>query len=162
NIHSASEIAKSVVGLELRGGVYVRDDSLNIFEYDGLHIPFPAASFDMVFSSNVMEHISAQKQINGEIRRVLRPGGSVIHVMPTRVWRILTSMMHYPTLLKKALLRNGEQPQVTNAGGTQDSMLKRIENSLIPARHGELGNWFAEYRYFGVSQWRRHFARMGW
>jgi hypothetical protein len=46
--------------------------------------------------------------------------------------------------------------------GQNISTLGRIKNVLIPAKHGEIGNWFSEYRYFGVSQWQKHFARMGW
>jgi SAM-dependent methyltransferase len=164
-LRAISGVANLAVGLELRGGAYIRDGSLNITEYDGLHIPFPAASFDVVFSSNVMEHISEQVQFNSEIRRVLRPGGKVIHVMPTRTWRILTSLLHYPLLIKKVMQRGAgsvSQPQVMNIQGQSVSTLDRIKNTLIPAKHGELGSWLAEYRYFGVSQWQKHFARMGW
>ena len=113
-----SGIASSAVGLELRGGAYIRDNSLNVVEYDGLHIPFPTSSFDAVFSSNVMEHIREQLQINKEIRRVLRPGGKVIHVMPTRTWRVLTSLLHYPLLIKKLLRREG-QHNVTTTGNVE-------------------------------------------
>lgn len=164
-LRAISQVAKSAVGLELSGGVYIRDKSLNVREYDGLHIPFSASSFDVVFSSNVMEHISEQLQINKEIRRVLRPGGKVIHVMPTRAWRIITSLLHYPLLVKKAFRRGAgrvSQPQVMHSRRPNISMLEKIKNTLIPAKHGEIGNWLAEYRYFGVSQWQKHFARMGW
>lgn len=164
-LRAISGVAKSAVGLELSGGAYVRDGSLNVSEYDGLHIPFPASSFDTVFSSNVMEHIREQLQINKEIHRVLRPGGKVIHVMPTRAWRVLTSLLHYPLLIKKVLRRRlgtVSQPQVMLSDRQSVSTMERIKNTLIPAKHGELGNWLAEYKYFGVSQWQKHFARMGW
>jgi SAM-dependent methyltransferase len=164
-LRAISKVAKSAVGLELSGGFYIRDESLNICEYDGLNIPFSASSFDVVFSSNVMEHISEQLQVNREIRRVLRPGGKVIHIMPTRAWRIITSLLHYPLLLKKAFRRGAgrlSQPQVMRNQRPNISTLGKIKNTLIPAKHGEIGNWLAEYRYFGVSQWQKHFARMGW
>jgi SAM-dependent methyltransferase len=164
-LRAISKVANSAVGLELSGGAYIRDTSLNVAEYDGMHIPFPASSFDAVFSSNVMEHIREQLQIDKEIRRVLRPGGKVIHVMPTRVWRVLTSLLHYPLLIARVLPRRARsisQPQVMRTHRQSISTVERIKNTLIPAKHGELGNWLAEYRYFGVSQWQKHFARMGW
>lgn len=162
-LQAISRVAKSVAGLELSDGAYIRDESLNIFEYDGLHIPFPSSSFDTVFSSNVMEHVSEQRQLNGEILRVLRPGGKVVHVMPTRVWRILTSLLHYPMLIKKIARRSGgtAQLQVMRTNGSTPT-IEKIRNILIPAKHGELGNWFSEYHCFGLSQWRQHFSRMGW
>jgi hypothetical protein len=113
----------------------------------------------------VMEHIRDQLQINGEIRRVLRPGGKVIHVMPTRSWRVLTSLLHYPLLIKKVLRRGtgvAPQPQVMRKQQQSATTVQKIKNSLIPAKHGEIGNWLAEYWYFGVPEWQKHFARMGW
>src|SRR6185437_10229428 len=135
-LREIQNIARSAVGLELLGGAYVRDNALNIVEYGGLHIPFPDASFDVVFSSNVMEHIADQQQINAEIRRVLRPAGKVVHVMPTRAWRVLTSVLHYPRLLKSALFRSHGIQAVHNHGPHQ-SRSNRIKNIIIPAKHGD-------------------------
>jgi SAM-dependent methyltransferase len=160
-LRAIQKVARSVVGLELAGGIYVRDESIRVVEYDGLHIPFPDASFDVVFSSNVMEHIKQQEQINKEIRRVLRPGGKAVHVMPTRVWRVLTSVLHYPRLVKSALSRSSS-PQVTRQDGPRPRTATRLKNILVPARHGDLGGWFAEYGYFGVSRWAEHFRKQGW
>jgi len=43
--------------------------------YDGQHIPFPDASFDSLFCSEVVEHIFNPNEILQEINRVLKPGG---------------------------------------------------------------------------------------
>jgi len=42
---------------------------------DAEQMPLPEASFDFVYSLNVMEHISKPERALSEIRRVLRPGG---------------------------------------------------------------------------------------
>jgi SAM-dependent methyltransferase len=42
------------------------------------HIPFPAASFDLVYSVATLEHVPAVDLAFEEIHRVLRPGGAVI------------------------------------------------------------------------------------
>ena len=47
----------------------------HVLDYDGRNFPFPNASFDIVFSSNVLEHIQHLPPIFAEIRRVLKPGG---------------------------------------------------------------------------------------
>jgi SAM-dependent methyltransferase len=161
-LREIAKVANSITGLELKEGAYVRDGQFNIVEYDGEHIPFPDASFDVVFSSNVMEHVPHQQQINDEIRRILRPEGKVVHVMPTRAWRILTSVLHYPRLVKAALVRAQGTPQAAHANGKRQAFSTRLRNILIPARHGELGGWFSEYRYFGITRWAAHFERMGW
>jgi SAM-dependent methyltransferase len=161
-LREISKVAKSITGLELKDGAYVRDGQFNIMEYDGEHIPFPDSSFDVVFSSNVMEHVPNQQQINNEIRRILRPEGKVVHVMPTRAWRILTSLLHYPRLVRTALVRTHSRPQAAHGNGNRQALSTRLRNILIPARHGELGGWFAEYRYFGIKRWAAHFESMGW
>ena len=161
-LREISKVAHSITGLELANGNYTRDGEFNIVEYDGKHLPFPDLSFDLVFSSNVMEHIAHQQQINDEIRRVLRPGGHAIHVMPTRSWRIITSILHYLRLVKTALAKTPSTPQATHSNGVKRSLLTKVGNNLVPARHGELGGWFSEYKYFGVSQWASHYQRMGW
>lgn len=161
-LKAIQHLSRSAVGLELIGGVYVRDENLRIVEYDGSHIPFPDASFDLVFSSNVIEHIPNQGQITAEIRRVLRPGGKAVHVVPTRAWRILTSVLHYPRLIKSLLFRVHTRPEAILGNGVRQTVGTRIKNILIPARHGDLGGWFAEYRYFGMARWTEHFSQLGW
>lgn len=53
--------------------------------YDGKTIPFPAASFDGVLCSQVLEHVFLPEKFLGEINRVLRPGGRFILTVPF-VW----------------------------------------------------------------------------
>lgn len=49
---------------------------------DLCRLPFPDASFDLVFASHVLEHIFDDRAAVREIRRVLRPGGIAILPVP--------------------------------------------------------------------------------
>jgi SAM-dependent methyltransferase len=54
---------------------------------DGIHVPLPDASIDVVISNQLMEHLhpdDAADQLK-DIRRVLRPGGRYICVTPNRL-----------------------------------------------------------------------------
>lgn len=53
--------------------------------YDGHTLPFPDTSFDVVFSSQVLEHVFDPAGFLAEIARVLRPGGHVLLSTPF-VW----------------------------------------------------------------------------
>ena len=79
----------SVEAIEILESNYSGDRLFPITNYDGRHIPFPNQSFDIVFSSNVLEHVPDLVQMHSEIRRVLRSGGYAVHVLPTHAWRFL-------------------------------------------------------------------------
>lgn len=45
-------------------------------------LPFPDESFDLVWSSEVIEHLEQPQRVLAELRRVLRPGGDIILTTP--------------------------------------------------------------------------------
>jgi len=47
----------------------------NFVAYDGMHLPFEDASFDVVYSKQVFEHVRHPDAVTAEIARVLVPGG---------------------------------------------------------------------------------------
>jgi SAM-dependent methyltransferase len=55
---------------------------------DGLGLPFPDGSFDLVISFQVLEHVADPLPYLREIWRVARPGGSVILTTPNAATRL--------------------------------------------------------------------------
>jgi len=51
-------------------------------QVDLQNLPFPVASYDFVFASNVLEHIPDDVQAIREIRRILKPGGLAVLPVP--------------------------------------------------------------------------------
>ena len=51
----------------------------------GEHIPFEDESFDLVFSDNVLEHLSTPIDVFREIWRTLKPGGVFLFKTPNRL-----------------------------------------------------------------------------
>jgi SAM-dependent methyltransferase len=136
-------------------------------EYDGLQIGAPDASFDIVFSSNVLEHIRTLDLTLSEVRRVLRPGGIAIHILPTASWRLWTSLGH-PAGLARGWLRGAstDSPASREPAGhpatTRPSPWKSVRNLLIPAPHGEYPSASSELWYFTRFRWKSYFAAHGW
>jgi SAM-dependent methyltransferase len=64
------------------------------FSTDG-RIPFPDATFDLIISDQVFEHVLAQEKAFREIHRVLKPYGVSIHVIPAK-WRLIEPHIHVP------------------------------------------------------------------
>lgn len=52
-------------------------ENVELRAYDGIRIPFPDASFDLVVCKDVIEHVQNPEHVIGELERVLRPGGGL-------------------------------------------------------------------------------------
>jgi SAM-dependent methyltransferase len=55
-----------------------RDPGPRTVQADGTALPFPTGSFDVTYSSNVLEHVAQPWRMADEMVRVTRPGGTVI------------------------------------------------------------------------------------
>ncbi len=51
----------------------------------GEALPFPDASFDLIVSSNVFEHVDDAKLVAAELLRILKPGGTLCANTPNRL-----------------------------------------------------------------------------
>ena len=56
---------------------------------DVSNLPFGDDYFDLVFSSNVLEHVESLDDSLNEMKRVLVSDGMMIHSMPTATWKFL-------------------------------------------------------------------------
>jgi SAM-dependent methyltransferase len=76
-----------VQGVEVSDfGVKFTRDELKIPVFQGFlqDAHFPDESFDAVFSSHVIEHVGDPVNLLKEMKRILRPGGALITVLPTQ------------------------------------------------------------------------------
>jgi SAM-dependent methyltransferase len=161
-----ANICRSAVGIEVADSLYAPHRVADIQQYDGLHIPFPDHSFDVVFSSHVLEHIKDEESVHREMRRVLRRGGVSVNVVPTHTWRIWNSLVHYlalPGYVMEKFRRVGNRQSPSVAAPTMKPQLGiRLFNLLTPPRHGELGNRISEHWLFHPASWRRRLETLGW
>jgi SAM-dependent methyltransferase len=143
--------------------------------YDGRRFPFADRSFDAVFSSNVLEHIEEPGLTHGECRRVLKPGGSCVHLVPTAAWRFWEAAGYHADLAhrfaRKAMARlpfrktRGTAaagiPGFRSRGIRERSPGELLRRVLIPSPHGAHGSALSELLAFSMLSWRRHFIGNG-
>ena len=80
--------------------VRVERDGFTFAIYDGYRLPFDGASFDVVVSNHVIEHVGgpdAQERHLREIARVLAPGGVLYVAVPHR-WQLVENHYRLPAL----------------------------------------------------------------
>ena len=135
-------------------------------DYDGRHIPATDASFDIIFSSNVLEHIQPLAPIFVEMRRTLKPDGLAIHIVPSATWRYWTSMSHFGFAIKRLLGTQRTVPGATTPvslrGTLQHRGLIHLLTRILPLNaHGEYPNAVAELYYFSRKRWLSVFAAQG-
>lgn len=155
-----------VESIDIPDSNYAGQHEFPVQPYDGKHIPFPDQSFDIVFSSNVLEHVLELDALQAEMKRVLRPGGFCVHLMPTGAWRFWTNIAHYTELLQHLALQSlrllprslsfAALRDVVSVVGLMAATAKRY---LIVPRHGESGTALSEIVTFSARHWRRHFER---
>ena len=97
-------------------------------------LPYPDASFDLIYSSWVLEHVDDPATVAGELMRVLKPGGCICAVTPNKrgyismAARLAGNARHVP-LLKRI------QPD-------------RLDHDVFPTGY-KLNTPAAIRRYFG-------------
>lgn len=127
---------------------------------DGVNLPLADESVDLVFSSNVLEHVADLDALLAEQWRILKPGGLAAHVVPNPLWRLLTSITHYPWLVKRALLHS---PAFSHAGaGTRKrTIADTLRRILAAPPHGTGRSALAELYTFSPVCWKRRLAHSG-
>lgn len=137
--------------------------------YDGTHIPAESESFDLIFSSNVLEHVTDLPPLFSEMHRVLTPDGIAIHLLPTPAWRFWTSLTHYGNFLKliSDAHGNGSLPGAAEGAAVKSiqkrkrGWVRRISGKMFAGPHGEYPNAASELYYFSESRWLKTFADNG-
>ena len=142
-----------VVAIDLEASDYSAQRVFPVKDYDGRHIPSEDASFDLVFSSNVLEHVADLTTMHAEIRRVLKPSGRCLHVLPTHGWRFWTMVTALPASLDR-LVR-------MRKGSDLKGAIAPLASELLLRPHGERGNALTELRLFRPAWWRENFRQNG-
>ncbi len=157
-----------VDSIDIPGTNYAGQLEFPVQSYDGRNIPFPNGSFDIVFSSNVLEHVRDLPYLQAEIKRVLKSSGYCIHLMPTGAWRLWTIFTHY---LEFVQILSGLTPRLIPRGFSRHSLVDALnvlrliastsKRYLIVPRHGETGNALSEVIAFSLHYWKKQFLKEG-
>lgn len=154
-----SVLGYNVTALEVASSHYRSVRYFDVIEYDGVSIPLPDCSHDVVFSSHVLEHVISLDEVLGEIHRVLNDDGMCVHLIPTPACRIWTLAAHYIWLVRRIISKlifvrsDGVGEHIPRRPSTAREWLWTI----FPPQHGERGNTISEVYYYSKRYWKRKF-----
>jgi len=143
---------------------YFQKEYFIVKPYDGRHLPFDDAQFDMVFSSNMLYHVRPLQEFLAQIRRVLRPGGIALHILPSITWRLATSVVFYVWLAKRIAVRHKTPPAARQPGlgnAPRAPWIQRLARLLWAPPLGPSSSAFAELFEFRSARWIVAFQRAG-
>jgi ubiquinone/menaquinone biosynthesis C-methylase UbiE len=141
--------------------------------YDGVNLPARSESVDLIFSSNVLEHVTDLPGLLADMRRVLKKDGIAIHILPSPTWRLWTSICYYLRVLKKSLDKTKGDPGTDKTGTPSrnaESRSKRMQRILPACRslitypfkpHGEFPNAITELYHYRQRAWVNQFQQNG-
>lgn len=100
-----------VRGVELSPQAYAyskKELGLDVFHGQLEDAPFPAASFDVAYADNVLEHTTAPEKVLERLKELLRPGGHLVVIVPSYVNSVyFRALLALQALVPRRLL--GEQ-----------------------------------------------------
>lgn len=151
---------------------------------ENLDAEFTAGEFDLIFSSNVLEHLPDPQRALRGMHRVLADQGVAVHVMPSPFWKLSHLALHLPHKLTRVVERVSSQglgtaiarERAKSRGSAGDgageklwdnnpkiqrparSLLARL---LFPVPHGVSSTHVEEWRAFRAATWVALFRDCG-
>jgi len=159
-----SELGYQVTAIDLPSSGYANDRIFPVIDYDGVTIPVPDKSVDVIYSSNVLEHVVDFPRIASEFRRVTKPDGYGVHLMPTvswRAWTFSTGLLNAAPVAWAAARDLLSSADSTNRASRAKNWAKMFAGSILPIGHGTSVEGFSELWTFSAAAWRARFRENG-
>ena len=184
--HLLAEYAASLVVTDYYPEILAQADTSQIThrvcDAEEVGTMFAPGEFDLIFSSNMLEHLPDPQQALKGMHKVLHDNGLAIHVMPSPFWKVCQMVGFYPNAVISRLERYtsrsqaspattpvagrdktqtpasipaGNNPKVTNR---RYSYLRRL---LWATPHGASASNLAEFAAFRRARWQHELAAAG-
>ncbi len=131
-------------------------------------LPFGEETFDLIVSNCVLEHLNDRRVALDECVRVLKPGGLMAHVVPSRFWKVASLLLNpigYPLRVgekwwaTRAVVRGGA---ISNPSGrspvSRPTLGQILSRWACPPVHGTYPGHFSELRAYGRERWAESFV----
>ena len=154
-----------VTAIDMPSSHYRNHRVFPVTDYNGLDIPCAKGSIDILFSSNVLEHVTQIDRLLDETWRVMTVGGVAIHILPTSSCRMWSIPAHYLWAIRRLMdLRSAPTPGAHAKNDVPPKIPASLSEWLamaFPRKHGERGTAITEFLYYSRRWWKRKFESHG-
>ncbi len=134
-------------------------------------LDFHENSFDIIFSSNMLQEILSIDEALLEMRRVLKKDGIIIHIVPSSWWSLITNFWHYcfipKYLIKSKKFQNLINKNIKNYNKSDENFQETSTNSKKNLKQlffhplGANTSFVHEIIYFSNFYWKNLFKKKG-
>jgi len=162
-----SEQGYDVLAIDVPQSHYRDERVFHIIDYDGKVLPLDDGGADVVFSSNVLEHVEGIYSLLDEMHRVMQPGGTAVHVLPSSSCRLWSIPAHYGWLARRifrllfSYIAADADPEKKALTPRRPDSVRGVLGTLFPLRHGERGWTVTEAYYYSRRWWINAFEGHG-
>ena len=145
----------------------LRVHNCNLVACDAQNLPFLDSTFDIVFNNYILEHIPDRDKTVKDMKRVLKPNGLCISIVPSYIERLSSIPAFYIYLSKRLAhyLLNSLGKKKKNSMVKMESLIsgfpKRYSNFPLPPPHGYYFSWREELFAHLPHRWDNLFTRCG-
>lgn len=134
-------------------------------------LDFHENSFDIIFSSNMLQEIHSIDEALLEMKRVLKKDGIIIHIVPSSWWTLITNFWHY-CFIPKYLIKSKKIQHIFNSELKKENNNKEISKDESKSSERNLKRLFLhplgantsfmhEIVYFSEFYWKKLFIQNG-
>jgi len=132
---------------------------------------FSDSSMDLVFSSNLLEHLPRVDDCLKECRRVVKSDGLIVHTLPSRTWMVFRLALFYPSLARVAVRKrccrgkpsapagDGNDKQHLNDNLAPLDSSRSLLGKLRTRPHGISSTHWQEFKDWKEGRWLEIFRR---
>lgn len=148
--------------------IYKQCDAEKLAEY------FYEKKFDIVFSSNLLEHLSNPEETLRNIHNILNDDGIMVHCLPNIFWKFSQITLYYINifilLIEKLCEPGWIMKKVVSGDGLINRSFKQDNNPksnkrkhmiLFPPVHGMSDSHLSEFLSFTGFYWKKKFKNTG-
>jgi SAM-dependent methyltransferase len=110
---------------------------------------YPQCFFDIVFSSNVLEHVAHPETVLAGVHRSLKDDGITIHIMPSPFWKMCQLLLYIPVNFFVIMERISRRPGILFVVREIRSLLREAASGLTTGTNATLERADQEEALFG-------------